>query len=392
MLRHGTKRWLSLALLAVAVCGLSRPAFAQKLHLVILADTLDDTIGKADEIDMIRMEKLFEASVPARHLNIVKLSGRNATPQNTLRAIGGLNVAAGRDAVMFYYSGHGAYVKEKNDHIFKPNKQYIYRSTVRDAIRRLQPRLAVVISDTCSVFIPKPPHVGALPPAEEIAPIFRTLFFEAKGLVDISCTQPGEAATGNGTIGGWFTHALCGRLEGLPLDPDKPDDPANQGPVSWTKILKNTNAAVQLEHPGAKQTAYAISPLPGTGGHQPDNVDPLPAAGPAVGAAPPGPGAAGQGPRFGVAVRETRRAQQHGGMEVSQVFGGYPGTKLLNPETGRSHQLIVGQHVITHINGRAITSQADFSRAIDASPQEMTLRVYNLDAGTHREYKVTLRY
>jgi hypothetical protein len=382
MLRHDTKRWLSLALLVVAVCGVSQPAFGQKLHLVILADTLDEKIGLADKIDLARMESIFTANVPPRQLRIVALSGQNATPRNTLRAIGGLNVAAGQDAVVFYYSGHGAFVKEKNDHILVPNKQYLYRSSVRDAIRRLQPRLAVLITDTCSVFIPAPPGVGAPPPAEELSPLFRALFFETKGLVDISCTKPGEVATGNGDIGGWFTAAMCQRLS------------QNDQPATWATILADTQKGVLEAHPNAKQTAYAISPLPGTGGNQPDNVDPLPAAGPVVGAPPtaPGAGAPGQGPRFGVAVRESRRAQQHGGVEVSQVYGGYPGAKLLNPETGRTHQLIVGQHVITHVNGRPITSQAEFSRAIDDSPQDMTVRVYNLDAGTHREYKVTLRY
>ena len=291
-------------------------------------------------------------------------------------------MAAGQDTVVFYYSGHGAFVKEKNDHIFAPNKQYLYRSSVRDAIRRLQPRLTVVLSDTCSVFIPAPPAVGAPGPAEELSPLFRALFFEPKGLVDISCTRPGEAATGNGTVGGWFTAAFCQRSS------------QNDQAATWATVLDDTQKGLLEEHPNAKQTAYAISPLPGAGGNQPDNVDPLP-AGPAVGAAPPAtPGAAtpGRGPRFGVAVRESRRAQQHGGVEVSQVYGGYPGTKMLNPETGRTHQLIVGQHVITHINGKPVASQQDFSRAIDDSPQEMTVRVYNLEAGTHREYKTTLRY
>jgi hypothetical protein len=393
MLRQRTKRWMVFVLLlaAVAVGGISQPAFGQKLHLVILADTNDDKIGVADRIDMEKLDAMFSANVPARQLHVVKLWGNNATPRNTLQAIGGLNIAAGQDTVMFYYSGHGAFVKEdKNDHILWPNKKPIYRNDIRNAIRRLQLRLSVVITDTCSVFMRKPPAAGALPPAEELSPLFRTLFFETRGLVDISCTKPGQAAKGNGEIGGWFTHALCIRL--MPQPPDETNQP-NQEPVSWATILRDTNAAVLAQHPNAEQTAYEISPLPSSGGNQPDNNGPLPAD-PAVGAPPvrPGTGASGQGIRFGVAVRETRRSQQHGGMEVSQVFSGYSGTSLLNPETGRTHVLIVGQHVITQINGQPITSQEAFSRAIDSSPQEMTIRVYNLESGTHREYQVTLRY
>lgn len=235
---------------------------------------------------------------------------------------------------------------------------------LRTAIGQKQPRLAVLLTDACSSFVPAPPAVGVAAPAETISPLFQALFFEPRGLVDISSTKPGQAAisTGQGSV---FTKALWRALSD------------NQRQATWATIVEEVNKFVLEERPNAKQTAYAVLPLPGEAGAA--EVEP----------APPEP--AGRRIRFGVSATQTARSRQIGGVEVVQVLPGYPGTSLRSTETGRIHTLIAGQHVITHINEQAVTTYEEFLRAIENSPTQMTLRVYNLQTGTHRQYEATLR-
>ena len=367
------------------------PNAEPRLHVVVLADTNDPKIGVADAKDVEMLHRLFTTNVPMRQLRFVEVTGNNARARRALHALAALDVKANHDTVIFYYSGHGAFDVNKKDHVFQPNDDNLFREDVRAAIRKLRPRLSVIISDTCSVYVRIPVHgtTGPAPGEDKMTPAFQSLFVDASGVVDISSTRPKQKALGN-NLGGLFTRSFCATLTQLY---DKK--------LIWPDVLTAVNETVKEMDEKAEQTAYAISALPGETGNNSSagenaggTTAPIPAQPPATAGALPGlpTAAAPHGVRLGVTATATDRSRRIGGVEVTRVLDGYPGTQLRRAGDDRTFGLVVGMHVITHVNGNAVTTYQEYSRAIDNSPQTMTLRVHNLQTGTHRDYQATLRY
>ena len=78
------------------------------------------------------------------------------------------------------------------------------------------------------------------------------------------------------------------------------------------------------------------------------------------------------------------------GARVVKVEDGYPSKRIQSDEDGRQYYLSPNLHVITEINEVRIGNAAECVKAIAASAQRMTFRVYNLESGTHRKYHVNL--
>jgi hypothetical protein len=167
--------------------------------------------------------------------------------------------------------------------------------------------------------------------------------------------------------------------------------------LTWNRLVRGVNRKVKSNHSDSGQTAYALSELPG-GGYSSDPVPGMtPGAAPGgfhVGSTGPGSNGLGRGTRrvrFGAVVAPSARAEAQGGVEVTQVVPGAPATAMRSVDDGQVRRLVAGMHVITHINDQPIHSYQDFARAIDNSPTQMRVRVYNLEKGTLREYEATLR-
>ncbi len=189
------------ALLWTVVLGLQQhEAHAQRLHLIIAANVIpqghENSPKRWEEAineDALTMEMLFRSNVPEERLNIVSIPPTEMESQRVLNYIRRIPVTQHRDTVVFYYSGHGGRDRERrpyfslNTHDTRTNLQ---RLAVHNAIRQHQPRLTVVVSDTCYRG-PTDLVAAPLPPAAT-APGFQALFFDANGLVDITSSQPGE--------------------------------------------------------------------------------------------------------------------------------------------------------------------------------------------------------
>lgn len=94
--------------------------------------------------------------------------------------------------------------------------------------------------------------------------------------------------------------------------------------------------------------------------------------------------------RFGVTAKQTERSSRIGGTEVTLVMPGYPGTQLRGSD-GKQYYLVRGRDFITQINGRPVTTYDEFAKAIDDSPADMTVRVYDARTGSTSDYDVRLR-
>lgn len=365
-----------------------------RLCLLVVADTNDPQIGNSVRVDLDRIRDLFSLHVPENRLQTRVLSGRSVSRSNILGAIRSIGVRSGKDTLMLYFSGHGGYDTTNRDHAIKAGRDETYRTDLRQAIQARRPRLAVILTDTCSNYVSRPPRVGAPAPPGGLSPAFKSLFFDPQGLVDVSCTQPGEFAIGDDN-GGYFTTALC---EYLSL--------RASSALTWSQVVKSVNRNVKDANSDARQTAYALSALPAGGqsvgddggmdvGHPaPGSNVGSPGPGLHVGSAGPGSSGSGRGPRrvrFGAVVSPSARAQAQGGVEVTQVVPGSPATAMRSVDDGQIRRLVAGMHAITHINGQPIHSYQEFSRAIADSPTQIKVRVYNLETGTHREYETTLR-
>ncbi len=223
-----------------------------KIHLIMVADTEDFSIGESTTVDLRHVTELFASQVPKHQLQVTKLTGHDVRRRNILDTVGALRINPNLDTVVFYFCGHGGYDQNAKDHFLYGlgRRDACFRSEVRAAIQRFRPQLTVIIADTCSVFQRSPVYAPTGVPTEAATPLFRSLFLEPVGIVDISSTRPDEGAHGDSN-GGWFTASFC-MYSMLNRDARR----------SWDEVLNGVSERLKTEHPNAAQTAYAISPLP----------------------------------------------------------------------------------------------------------------------------------
>lgn len=143
--------------------GLTPEEKKTRLHLLIVANTNDPTVGKACALDMRRVIQTFDTIT--RFMNIrmdtVVIAGKNYNKANVEKAIKALNPDP-NDIVVFYYTGHGFRKAEDNrDYPFidlRPKDDRTYRvnslniedifNTIRNKPKAA--RLNLVLSDCCN--------------------------------------------------------------------------------------------------------------------------------------------------------------------------------------------------------------------------------------------------
>ena len=119
-----------------------------------------------------------------------------------LRAID--NCPAGpNDTVVVFFTGHGAYDDNGHFLVMPDGENRLYRKTILGRIARKNPRLAVLITDSCNLQFPagmRPGPAARLIPPERISPLFDSLFIRSRGVVDLNSSSEGEISVG--AIGG----------------------------------------------------------------------------------------------------------------------------------------------------------------------------------------------
>jgi hypothetical protein len=192
------------AVICVFVFALSvaaSPLFGQKMHAIVVGD-LSPAAGWGKLAPNIVMDTLIfggmlESNMPEQQLNIMSLQLQEddqSDPQNILELVREL-APRPEDIVVFYYSGHGA--SDDQGHYFAMAKGKLHRKQVLEVILSKRPKLAVLITDCCNVrsdgrlFFA--PYFQTQRPSSP-TPLFRSLFLEPKGIVDINSSAPGEGA------------------------------------------------------------------------------------------------------------------------------------------------------------------------------------------------------
>src|SRR5271157_5674821 len=165
------------------------------IHLVVVGDTLDPRIGGSVEVDMQSIASTFAGQARnGDRLKIVTVVREECRPDLILWRIAALRPGPDH-AVVVFFSGHGAFDDQEGKYFKYPRlgpQTFLTRRQVREAIKAKGTRLGVLITDCCSNIsiipkLPRAPYLGApmAPAPPLISPLFRSLFLETRGLVDV---------------------------------------------------------------------------------------------------------------------------------------------------------------------------------------------------------------
>ena len=193
--------WLSLPI----VSDFSR-AEAARVHLIAVGDTLDKDIGQFVIEDLESLVSTFEQIGKKSLLSPVVLKDVYCNPAAIQESLNRINFEPD-DAVVFYFTGHGAYDKGNGQLLQIPRLGKdgdVSRDHLRDKIKgwsvTKKIRLGVFMTDMIIqskiIAMSKPPRSFTIDPGPwlEDSPLFKVLFLESEGFVDISSASNNEAA------------------------------------------------------------------------------------------------------------------------------------------------------------------------------------------------------
>lgn len=311
------------------------------IHFVMCADTNDGDLKDGLQSSVGIMSYLFYLNVPKRQLQFHEVVGDGVNINSIIRKVRSLPVGP-NDTLIFQFSGHGAYEKNRREHLMTfTNDEILTRSAIRKELQAKNARLVVLLTDTCSNFVEIYGNSPAANPPQVITPLFDQLFLKNRGLVDISATMPGEYGIcfAKGTT---FVLSFSSVLSN------------SNRRLTWEQVIfelnKNTK---EIDHALVDQTAYAVLPLPGAA---PRNTNPV--------------------PRTKYWLGAFAKANPGGGVEVTRIVANSPASRIRD-SNNNSFRLVGGRDVVTHVNGQAVNSNDEFIAAIRRSGKTARLQVYD---------------
>lgn len=225
------------------MCGavVSPAHAARKLHVVICADVDDARLGKHAKTDGANIKTLFESYVNAGELSITEIEPAQLTQVGVVNTLHRLT-ADNDDAVVFYYSGHGVFTASGAHYLaMKAGKQLVGRAEILSEIQKKKVGLTVLLTDACFNFknITPPPSVYGTRRGEATDPLFKKLFFEFDGIVDVNAAQKNQVA---GTYpdfqrGSIFTSAIVGVMK----------TNARVSSLGWNEVLDQVDKTARAE-------------------------------------------------------------------------------------------------------------------------------------------------
>lgn len=173
------------------------------LHVILACDVDDPDLGEGFEINEGVVRQQFFDSVASRNLRYYDPwdGGTDApklTAQNLLEEIDKIQLQP-NDTLMVYLACHGFWDKDDNEQWFRfenDGDNALLRKTLISRIKSRNTRLGLLITDACTNYEKLPSDRFAvsppLPPIEETAPLYQSLFFDQEGFLDLSSSSPGQ--------------------------------------------------------------------------------------------------------------------------------------------------------------------------------------------------------
>lgn len=194
-----------------------------RIHLIIVANTNDSTVGFAAHKDMAAAEQLFTDLtdvIGIKPMNIIKIYGNGYSKASVLNEIKKFKPQR-NDIVVFYYTGHGFRTKKKQtaypmlDLRSNAKQDYLKESltvdTILELIKKKGARMNLILSDCCNWDPEMPlPYVTADPQTRAGNPVWdpeksRALFLNPKrtSIVGIAADK-NQLAVSNKKYGSFF--------------------------------------------------------------------------------------------------------------------------------------------------------------------------------------------
>lgn len=209
---------------------------ANSIKALLLADINDGSIGPSTKIDINNMEAALRDASKNTGLPIdVKiLEGNQLNQTNVTNAVTNWNITS-TDSVVFYFSGHGYRSANKTTkwpmmYIKGNSGQGIDIQWVIDTINSKNPRMAIIISDSCNniVNFSSSRSINTRAMRSERKESWKKLFTDFSGRIYASAAIPGQVAWGDNSTGGAFTLKFLASLRGEVTESD----------ANWEDIMK----------------------------------------------------------------------------------------------------------------------------------------------------------
>jgi hypothetical protein len=257
-----------------------KPGELKLLRALVVIGNADSKLAPSVEQDRKNMKVLLEEHLPADRRRIDYLDGNRVTREEILKYY--RNLKTGPDeALLFFYAGHGA-IDPKLGHCLTPQMGVsIARADIRRAMGQKGAGLVVLLTDCCSIRIPVKHKARPREPRTrvEMHPVLRCLFFQQRGMVDVTAAEDGTGSYGDNEHGGVFTSALVSLLEGDLQTLDRNKD----GFLSWKEFFQALTRETEKEFKGFARRALAEGERVEQPTQRPRAFSPLPDA-PAAGA------------------------------------------------------------------------------------------------------------
>lgn len=182
---------------------------AERLRVLFVMDTDADNIGDGVRADLDNLVRVLNEVFKGRRHKVVmeQMTAGNVSPDGVLNYYKRLKATHGDDlkdeSLLFVYSGHGG-LDAVHGQFLATNRGRLYRSHLRQAMDATGARLTVILTNCCSNIAGVDPPNRRVP-AEWAA--FKQLFFQHRGMVDITAAQEKTFGWINRN-GGFFTQCL----------------------------------------------------------------------------------------------------------------------------------------------------------------------------------------
>ncbi len=219
------------------------------LHAIIVADTNDYSIGKSVQVDLQNMQGLVQNI--SQHTGLV-MAGEEITgtvsSSKINNAISNLSVGSD-DVVIFYYSGHGYNPGNSKWPGMSLDDGNLTIKNVKNMLKQKNPRLLIVIADTCNGFTRS---VYRYAKSQENTENYKKLFLKYRGVITASSSKPGQFSWGNTQTGGLYTDALLRSFN---------KELASQSNPNWESLMERANKPLNggaLQQPQYKAVVSVI--------------------------------------------------------------------------------------------------------------------------------------
>lgn len=346
---------------------------ASKLHIVIAADTKDKTTGKYSQYNARNLTSTIDGDMPNGSCAVHWVGSEQMTAGGVTSYIRNLRVDSD-DALLFYYSGHGAYSNQTGHYLsFSSGQNVLTRKRVSELLESKNTRFVALITESCFNYnepekpnnAPKAAAAAAPMAPKPVPPLFLKLFFNVRGFVDLNACQTDEKAWTYASEfrGSIFTSVLCRQL----------NQHQQKSDINWNDMRRlvadETGREFRQAYPRGQtardssgnrlvqrtQTPVFVTPARlRAASSQPTIVDNFP-----------------RGPRvpLGITVRTCDE-----GAHVETVSAGSPATRCTDSNTGEELRLESGDHILT-VNGVQTPTNDRVIAAVNATTGRLEMRV-----------------